>query len=137
PCGFGLRSMAGAGIGAATAVLLGAVALRVKGLYWALVTLVFGSVSAEAVFTVERLNGHSAGVPATRPNALAGNYQFYLFCLAVVLLVLYVDWSFTRTKAGRAVNALRENESVAQAFAVNVMGYKLLAFSISGAMAGL
>jgi branched-chain amino acid transport system permease protein len=137
PFSFGLSFVAAAAIGAGTAVLLGAVALRIKGLYLALVTLVFGSVAADAVFTVEGLNGHSAGVPATRPTALAGNYQFYLFCLAIVVVVLYVDWSFTRTKAGRAVNALRENESVAQAFAVNVMGYKLLAFSISGAMAGL
>jgi branched-chain amino acid transport system permease protein len=129
--------LAAAGVGAGTAMLLGAVALRIRGLYLALVTLVFGSVAADAVFTIESLNGQSAGVPATRPDALAGEGGFYLFCVAIVLLAIYVDWSFTKSKAGRAVNALRENELAAQAFAVNVMGYKLLAFSISGAMAGL
>ncbi|MDX6284966.1 MAG: branched-chain amino acid transport system permease protein [Frankiales bacterium] len=134
---FALSIAAAVGIGAATALVLGAVALRISGLYLALVTLVFGAVAADVVFTIESLNGHSAGVTAVRPAALAGDGAFYLFCLAAVAVVLYVDWSFTRTKAGRAVNALRESELVAQAFAVDVVRYKLLAFSLSGAIAGL
>src|SRR4051794_8301444 len=137
PFMFALSLAGAAGIGAVTALVLGGVALRISGLYLALVTLVFGAVAADAVFTIESLNGHSAGVTAVRPNALAGDGSFYLFSLAAVGLVLYIDWSFTRSKAGRAVNALRENELVAQAFAVDVVGYKLLAFSLSGAIAGL
>jgi branched-chain amino acid transport system permease protein len=137
PFMFGVSLVAAAGVGAGTALLLGAVALRITGLYLALVTLIFGSVCANAIFTIEALNGDSAGVPTVRPEALAGEAPFFLFCLAVVALALYIDWSFSRTKAGRAVNALRENEQVAQAFAVNVVAYKLLAFSLSGALAGL
>src|SRR4051795_130390 len=134
---FALSLLGAAGIGAVTALVLGGVALRISGLYLALVTLVFGAVAADAVFTIEALNGHSAGVTAVRPDALAGDGAFYVFSLAVVGLVLYIDWSFTRSKAGRAVNALRENELVAQAFAIDVVRYKLLAFSLSGAIAGV
>ena len=137
PFTFALSLAASVGIGAAAALVLGGVALRISGLYLALVTLVFGAVAADAVFTIEKFNGHGAGVAAVRPAALAGDGSFYLFTLAAVVLVLYIDWSFTRSKAGRAVNALRENELVAQAFAVDVVRYKLLAFSVSGAIAGL
>ncbi len=134
---FAQSLLAAAGVGAGTALVLGAVALRISGLYLALVTLIFGAVAADAVFTVERFNGHSAGVSAVRPDALAGDGAFYIFCLALVVATLYIDWSFTRSKAGRAVSAVRENELVAQAFAVDVVRYKLLAFSLSGAIAGL
>ncbi|HVL82474.1 MAG TPA: branched-chain amino acid ABC transporter ATP-binding protein/permease, partial [Actinomycetota bacterium] len=47
-----------------------------------------------------------------------------------------LDVNVTRTKLGRAFHAIRENESVAQSFAVDVTRYKLLAFVISGALAG-
>src|SRR3954454_3665410 len=137
PFMFALSLAGAAGIGAVTALVLGGVALRISGLYLALVTLVFGAVAADAVFTIEALNGHSAGVTAVRPQALAGDGAFYLFSLAAVAFILYIAWSFSRSKAGRAVNALRENELVAQGFAVDVVGYKLLAFSLSGAIAGL
>src|SRR3954447_5039933 len=79
---FALSIAAAVGIGAATALVLGAVALRISGLYLALVTLVFGAVAADVVFTIESLNGHSAGVTAVRPDALAGDGAFYVFCLA-------------------------------------------------------
>ena len=133
--GVGLVSAAAAAAGAA--LLLGAVALRIRGLYLALVTLVFGSVFADTIFTLPKLNGQDAGVSAYRPTALATEYRYYLFALAMVLLCVYVDVWVRRSKLGRGLVALRENELVAAANGVNVLGYKLLAFTISGAMAGL
>ena len=133
--GVGLVSAAAASAGAA--LLLGAVALRIRGLYLALVTLVFGSVFADTIFTLPSLNGQDAGVSAYRPTALASEYRYYLFALAMVALCVYVDVWVRKTKLGRGLVALRENELVAAANGVNVLGYKLLAFTISGAMAGL
>jgi len=121
PFTFGLCLAAAVGLGAATAFVLGIVALRISGLYLALVTLVFGVVVADSVFSIEALNGHSTGVRAIRPEALADEGHFYLFCLAFVAVMVYIDWSFTRTKAGRAANALRENELAAQAFATGLV----------------
>lgn len=127
----------GALVAAAAAAALGGIALRVRGLYLALVTLVFGSVTADAVFTAPALNGQEAGVPAYRPTALQDNYWYYIFALAMVAVCLYVDVWVRRSKVGRGLIALRDNELVASAFGVNVLGYKLLGFVISGAMAGL
>src|SRR4051794_8808271 len=131
--GFVLAAVAAGG----AAVVLGAVALRIRGLYLALVTLIFGGMLADAIFTLPSLNGQDAGVSAYRPTALAGNYAYYLFTLLLVAVCYYVDVCVRRTKVGRGLVALRDNELVASAFGVNVLGYKLLGFTISGAMAGL
>ncbi|MDQ1687803.1 MAG: branched-chain amino acid transport system permease protein [Frankiaceae bacterium] len=137
PVHFGLSLVAAAAAAAAAAVVLGAVALRITGLYLALVTLVFGSVAANAIFSISSLNGHEAGVTALRPASLVTDYRFYLFCLLLIVLVMYVDIQLGKSKTGRALAALQENELVAQAFAVNVMKFKLIAFALSGAFAGL
>jgi branched-chain amino acid transport system permease protein len=137
PFQFALGMVAAVGVAAGAAFVLGAVALRIQGLYLALVTLVFGGVTADAVFTIPRLNGQEAGVSAIRPDALMGEYRFYLFALAMVAICLYIDIRVRRSKVGRGLVALRENELAAQAFGVDVTGYKLLGFVISGGMAGL
>lgn len=137
PFTFAVGILAGALVAAGAAAFLGAIALRIRGLYLALVTLVFGSVTADAVFTISSLNGHDAGVPAYRPTALQSNFAFYLFALAMVAVCVYVDICIRRSKVGRGLIALRDNELVASAFGINVLGYKLLGFVVSGAMAGL
>ncbi|HET6816338.1 MAG TPA: branched-chain amino acid ABC transporter permease [Mycobacteriales bacterium] len=137
PFMFGVGMVSAAAASGAAALLLGAVALRIRGLYLALVTLVFGSVFADAIFTLPSLNGQDAGVSAYRPSAISGEYRFYLFAVAMVAVCFYVDVCVRRTKLGRGLVALRDNELVASAFGVNVLGYKLLGFTISGAIAGL
>ena len=137
PFTFAWGIVAAVGVAAGAALLLGAIALRIRGLYLALVTLVFGSVTADAIFTIPALNGNDAGVSAYRPSAIQSDYAYYLFALAMVCVCLYVDVWIRRTKVGRGLIALRDNELVASAFGINVLGYKLLGFVLSGAMAGL
>jgi branched-chain amino acid transport system permease protein len=137
PFMFGVGIVASSAAAGVAALLLGAVALRIRGLYLALVTLIFGSVFADAIFTLPALNGEDAGVKAYRPTPFASEYRYYLFALAMVAVCYYVDVCVRRTKVGRGLVALRDNELVASAFGVNVLGYKLLGFTISGAMAGL
>lgn len=126
--------------GAAIALLLGLVALRITGLYLALITLVFGLTLENSLFEVPELTNGGAGQPAERPEWLIGDVsegRFYLFCLAFLVAAVYLDWRLTRTKTGRALLALKENERVAEAFGINVTLYKLLAFMLSGGLAGL
>lgn len=134
---FAFTFVLAAVVGAVFALGIGAVALRITGLYLALITLVFGLTLERSLFEVPALTNGGAGQPADRPDWLLSNDNFYWFCLAALAVVLYVDWRLTRSKAGRALLALRENERVAEAFGVNVTSYKLLAFVLSGAIAGL
>ncbi|MDQ1704209.1 MAG: branched-chain amino acid transport system permease protein [Frankiaceae bacterium] len=137
PFTFAIGMLTAAAAAGAAALLLGAVALRIRGLYLALVTLVFGSVFADAIFTLPSLNGHEAGVSAYRPTFISSEYRYYLFALAMVAICYYIDVRVRKSKVGRGLVALRDNELVAAAFGVDVLRYKLLGFTISGAMAGL
>jgi branched-chain amino acid transport system permease protein len=137
PFSFAMGMVCAVLVSATAALILGGIALRIRGLYLALVTLVFGSVTADAIFTISSLNGHDAGVSAYRPTTIQSNYGYYLFAIAMVGVCIYLDVWIRRSKVGRSLIALRDNELVASAFGINVLGYKLLGFVLSGAMAGL
>jgi branched-chain amino acid transport system permease protein len=134
---FGVGMVGAAAASGVAALLLGAVALRIRGLYLALVTLIFGSVFADAIFTLPSLNGQDAGVSAYRPSPLSSDYRYYLFAMVLAGICLYIDLRVRRSKVGRGLVALRENELVAAAYGIDVLRYKLIGFTISGAMAGL
>ena len=122
---------------AAFALLLGIAALRITGLYLALITLVFGLTLEGSLFEVGEFTNGGAGQPAERPEFLFDDGRFYLFCLAFLAVAFYLDWRLTKSKTGRALLALKENERVAEAFGINVTTFKLLAFVLSGGLAGL
>ena len=122
---------------AAVALLIGFAALRIRGLYLALVTLVVGITLQGSLFEVPALTGGGAGEAANRPSVLSSNDRYYFVCVAVCVAVMYLDSRLVASKVGRAFAAIKEDERVASAFGVNVMGYKLLAFVISGLVAGV
>jgi branched-chain amino acid transport system permease protein len=127
------------GIVAATvvAVILGLVALRITGLYLALITLVFGSAISSSLFALPSLTNNDSGVQLVRPPYFSDNGDWYLVCLVALLFVYFVDYRLTTSKTGRALLAVKENERVAEAFGIGVTAYKLIAFALSGAIAGL
>ena len=134
---FAATFLLAAGVAALFALLLGVVALRITGLYLALITLVFGLTLEGSLFEIPEFTNGGAGQPADRPEFLFDDGNFYLFCLGFLALAVYVDWRLLRTKTGRALLALKENERVAEAFGVNVTAFKLIAFVLSGALAGI
>lgn len=123
--------------GAATAGLLGLVALRIKGLYLALITLTFGYVAANSIFEIPALTKGGQGMPAPRPEGFTSNRGYALLCILMLAVALFVDWRIVRSKVGRAILAVKQSEDVAASYAVNVTFYKAFAFILSGAFAGL
>jgi branched-chain amino acid transport system permease protein len=131
-------ALVAAGItGTVVALVLGLVALRIRGLYLALVTLAFGLMAETTIFNWRAFTGGGAGAAAPRPAAFASNQAYAYVCLAVLAVFLFVDWRLSRTRAGRAMVALRNEERVAASMGVNVTAYKLLAFATSGFLAGV
>jgi len=121
-------------IGGIQAVLLGGLALRISGLYFALITLSYGVLAQESLFNIQSLTGGGAGAFAAIPT---GKREYYFICLAFLAIVLYADWRLMKTKGGRALLALRENPRVASTFGINVKVYTLVAFAVSGTFAGI
>lgn len=123
-----------AATGALTALLIGYVALRVRGLYLAIVTLAYGLLAEVSIFQIGFL---SAGIPSDRPAGFEGSRMFAWLCLVVLAAMFAFDWRLMKSKAGRAIQAIRDDERVAQSFGINITRYKLLAFVVSGTLAGI
>ena len=129
--------LAGGLSGAVAAIILGGVALRITGLYLAIVTLAYGLLAENSLFLIRGLTGGGAGLPADRPAGFETNAKYAYICLAVLTLLFAFDWRLMKSKAGRAILAIRDDEKVAASFGINVTGFKLLAFVLSGVYAGL
>ncbi len=123
--------------GALAAIILGGVALRITGLYLAIVTLAYGLLAENTLFLIRGLTGGGAGLPVTRPAGFTTNARYAYICLIVLALLFAFDWRLMKSKAGRAILAIRDDEKVAATFGINVTGYKLLTFILSGIYAGL
>ncbi|MGH3442516.1 MAG: branched-chain amino acid ABC transporter permease [Nitriliruptorales bacterium] len=123
--------------GAVAAIILGGVALRVRGLYLAVVTIAYAVFAEQTLFNIRSLTGGGGGLAVPRPAFATSTIVFIYVCYVVIALVWLFDWRLTSSKAGRAIRAVRDNERVAASWGINVTGYKLLAFIISGVIAGM
>jgi branched-chain amino acid transport system permease protein len=123
--------------GAVGALVLGLVSLRLAGFYFSLVTIAYVQFAGETLFNIRSLTGGGAGQPAPRPSFLSTDLRYAYFCILVLAIALVFDWRLTSSRGGRAIQALRDDERVAASWGVNVTSFKLLAFLISGVMAGI
>lgn len=124
-------------IGGLFSLVLGAIALRVQGFYFAIVTIAFGLFTQEVIFNIRAITRGGAGMPADRPEIFSGDIVYAYVCIVAMVLVWAFDWRLTSTRPGRAIEALRDDARVAASWGINVKGFTLMAFAISGAMAGL
>jgi ABC-type branched-subunit amino acid transport system ATPase component/ABC-type branched-subunit amino acid transport system permease subunit len=133
--------LAAGAVGALLAFLVGLPALRLRGLYLAVVTIGVAYAASESLFRVDRIGGGSAGKvippPYVGTHAISTSVQHLAIALVVLALVWQMDVNLTRSRLGRAFRVVKADETVAASFGVDVARYKLIAFSLSGAIAGL
>ena len=131
---FLISLLVGCGAAALCGVVIGIPALRLRGDYLAIVTLAFGEI-VKSLFqnSSSESFGGSLGLDTPRFDK---NY-LYIIAFLLVLLTLAVVQNYIRSKHGRAVTAIRDNEIAARASGINVTKYKLLTFILSAAFAGI
>ena len=114
--------------------VVGLPALRLKGDYLAIVTLGFGEI-VKSVFqnTSQESFGGALGLETPRYD----KDVLYLYCFIIVLITLAVIQNLMRSKHGRAITSIRDNEIAAKATGISVTKYKLLAFIVSSFFAGV
>ncbi len=132
-------------LAAGLGLLIGAPVLRLRGDYLAIVTLGLGEIVS--IITASRwaqpLIGGPQGMRGVTNAELFGlDFQkdpqhFYYLALAFVLLAAFVSWRLSVSRVGRAWNAMREDEQVADAMGISTIRYKLLAFAMGGAIGSL
>ena len=129
-----IATVVGAVVAGFFGFVIGLPALRLKGDYLAIVTLAFGEI-VRTIFqnSSEETFGGPMGIKTPRFD------KHYLFIIgfAFVLITLFVIQNTIRSKHGRAITAIRDNEIAARATGINVTKYKLLGFIISAAFAGV
>jgi len=145
--GFPANAVVGVAVAAAVAIALGAVALRVRGLYLAVATLIFAWMADAFLFPSPWLGlgggsttipNQAIGKPGTIPSFdLTERTTLFLAFLAIVVPVVFALANVRDTRTGRAFFAIRGSEVAAASLGVDVVRYKLLAFGLSGALAGL
>lgn len=129
-----LSVIVGAVIAGAFGLIIGLPALRLKGDYLAIVTLAFGEI-VKTVF--ENTGAESFGGPIGLRTPRFDKQYLFIFGFILVLLTLFVIQNLIRSKHGRAITAIRDNEIAARATGINVTKYKLIGFIISSAFAGV
>jgi branched-chain amino acid transport system permease protein len=126
---------------AAYALFVGSLSLRTQGVYFIMVTLAFAQMAYYVAHDTP-VGGGTDGIYLTVTPILAGLdlsrsptlYGFTLLCLAAVFGVLAL---LLRSRFGRALAGIRINEQRMRAAGFSTYAYKLAAFVISGALAGL
>lgn len=136
---FWLALPLGAAITGAVAFVVGLPALRVKGLFLMVTTFGFAVVVQSVLFD-RRLFGWLLPTEVERPTLLFLDFgderSMYFLCLAGLALCLVLVSNLRKSRTGRLLIALRENEVNVQSFGVPATRNKLVAFAISGALCG-
>lgn len=130
-------------VGMLVSLLIGLPALRIRGLYLAVVTLAFHLACEVFFFTQPSISGSTAGINVDGPiigpvdmDAIDGQGLF-LFAVLALAFSMWVARNLAGTRTGRGFFALRENERAAAVLGIHLTTYRLLAFAVSGGIAAL
>jgi branched-chain amino acid transport system permease protein len=137
-----------AGLGTAViGTLIGLPALRLSGLYLALITLMAAGALTVLLLKLQFPNGgggfdgnDSAGGPTSflpRPSLAHTDTGYYRYCVFVAVVMFVVAFLHVRAKAGRAWAAIRQSEATAVSAGVHTTVYKLWAFALAAFMTGV
>ncbi len=143
---YGLSFWSGLIIGALTAALfaliLGIPTLRLRGDYFAIVTLGLGEITRIVLNNWDNMTGGPNGISKIGRPVLAGMVlntalDFYYLILSLVILTVFAMHRLMASRIGRAWIAIREDETAAEAMGINTFRLKLLAFVLGSAWAGM
>src|SRR5208283_2275238 len=136
-----LGILVGVAAGTLAAMVIGALIVRLRGVYFAMVTIAFGQVFYFIAFRWNSVTGGDDGVTGWKRQALdlgftridlLGNdkafYYFVLFCFAIAVTLM---WLLLRSPFGRTLLAIRENERRARFLGIPVEQHIWLSFVIS------
>lgn len=130
-------------VAALIAAPVGRLSLRVKGVYFFLVTLAFGEVVRGVFAYFQDPFGGWYGIRDIPPPAPAALFTpldkvpFYYLGLALAVFTCWVIWRISRSWFGEVLWSIRESELLASSVGIDVLGHKLVAFVVSAFAAGL
>lgn len=153
---FIIAILIGAILAGICGLLIGIPVLRLKGDYLAIVTLAFGEIIKNIINTIflgKDVNGFhfsmkdavalnmdaaTGEIIINGPQGITGTPRDSFFAMGVILILitLFIILNLIDSRDGRAIMAIRDNRIAAESVGINITKYKLMAFSISAALAG-
>lgn len=124
------------------ALVIGALSLRTRGVYFIMITLAFAQMAYYVASGLARYGGDD-GLTVYKRGEFAGlinlsdRTQFYYLCLACLFGVILLVWRIVNSRFGLVVQGLRSNEQRMQAIGFPATRYRLVCFVIAGTLCGL
>lgn len=153
---FFLAMLIGAAVAGAFGIVIGIPVLRLKGDYLAIVTLAFGEIIKNLVNvlyigkdgegfhfsmkdSISLHLGEDGEVLINGAQGITGTPHDASFTVGVILILisLFIILNLVNSRDGRAIMSIRDNRIAAESIGINITKYKLMAFSISAAIAGV
>ncbi len=143
---FGLSFWPGLAVGAVVAALFAAViglaTLKLRGDYFAIVTLGLGEITRIVLNNWDRMTGGPNGISQVKRPAIGGyvlhtTLDFYYLILVLAIVAVFSIHRLMTSRIGRAWVAIREDEVAAEAMGIDTFRLKLVAFVIGSAWAGI
>src|ERR1700726_1123442 len=124
------------------ALVIGALSLRTRGVYFIMITLAFAQMAYYVASGLARYGGDDGLTIYKRSDFggllnLSGRVQFYYLCLACLFGGVYLVWRIVNSRFGMVVQGLRSNEARMQAIGFPATRYRLVCFVIAGTLFGL
>jgi branched-chain amino acid transport system permease protein len=131
-------------IGAAAlyALVVGALSLRTRGVYFIMITLAFAQMIYYVAIGLDRYGGDD-GLTIYRRSGFDGLIDlsnrtiFYYLCFGMLLVGIYLVWRIVNSRFGMVIQGARSNERRMRAIGFPTFRYQLVCFVIAGAMCGL
>ena len=122
-------------------IVFGLPSLKIKGFYLIMATVAAQFIIIWIILQMYQVTGGADGLPVPRPRlgnmVIASEQSSYYLIMTFACLATFLTKNLTRTKVGRAFVAIRDNDLAAEVMGVNLLSYKLQAFFIGCAFAGL
>jgi len=122
-------------------LVFGLPSLKIRGFYLIMATLAAHFIIIWIILQLRSLTGGPDGMPVPKPRfgslVIDSKVRYYYLVMIVACLATYVAVNITRTRAGRAFVAIRDNDLAAEVMGINLWVYKLQAFFIGCLYAGV
>ena len=117
--------------------VIGLIAVRLQGLFLALMTLAFAFMAQSLFFEHPAFSGGEGGIAVLRPTGFRGDTAFFYFALATLAAVSALAVNLRTGRTGRVLAGMRDSETACRSLGISVTRYKVLIFGISAFIAGI
>lgn len=137
-------------VSASVSLFLGLVLLKLKGVYFSMITLTFTSLMNLIFINAKRITNGASGIHnIPRPNAVylgnlkiipeftQANNSYYYLVAVVLIMTIYMIWKLYNSRIGLVLKAIRQNEPLVQSIGIDIVKYRIIAYVCCSFLGGI